>query len=212
MTDDRNCLHLNKVSSMRTRWCISWYFHNPTTLLAKHQPPAARLGTHHSPSTTHILSDSISAKSRLDPTTPHSDIKSDQQAHANMTRQQPWTLPELSYLMRNDPQPRDPGNGKSPNRPRPSKPVQPRDDGESRRPVLDGSSFARKAPGGGKPKPRPVVQPRDGESGRLVFVGPPQLEDSGNACFCAPRRSGRKYDPQPRDPGISANIYVHTSI
>ncbi|KAK5719986.1 hypothetical protein LTR15_007259 [Elasticomyces elasticus] len=53
-----------------------------------------------------------------------------------MTKSVPWTYPQYQYLLV-DPQPRDPGNGnvvfmKSPNRPRPSKPVQPRDDGQSR--------------------------------------------------------------------------------
>ncbi|KAK5681630.1 hypothetical protein LTS10_006163 [Elasticomyces elasticus] len=52
-----------------------------------------------------------------------------------MTKAVPSTYPQYQYTLV-DPQPRDPGNGKtfmkSPNRPRPSKPVQPRDDGQSR--------------------------------------------------------------------------------
>ncbi|RMY80156.1 hypothetical protein D0862_12854 [Hortaea werneckii] len=91
-----------------------------------------------------------------------------------MTRSLPWTPAHYASLI--DPQPRDPGNGstfKSPNRPRPPKPVQPRDDGCSRMP---NACFA--ASGG-----------NDG----------PQPRDPGNGRRC--RRMRVVLDPQPRDPG-----------
>ncbi|RMY24020.1 hypothetical protein D0867_01660 [Hortaea werneckii] len=147
-----------------------------------------------------------------------------------MTRSLPWTPVHYAGLI--DPQPREPGNGstfKSPNRPRPPKPVQPRDDGCSR---IPNACFA--AASGGNEGP----QPRDPGNGRRMRVDP-QPRDPGNGRHAAltidssgvgecevqaaqvcgggggsqppheprppqPREGGRRFAPrapQPRDPG-----------
>ncbi|RMY82094.1 hypothetical protein D0862_12132 [Hortaea werneckii] len=89
-----------------------------------------------------------------------------------MTRSLPWTPAHYAGLI--DPQPREPGNGstfKSPNRPRPPKPVQPRDDGCSR---IPNACFAAAATGGND-----GPQPRDPGNGRRMRVDP-QPRDPGN--------------------------------
>lgn len=94
-----------------------------------------------------------------------------------MTRSLPWTPVHYANLI--DPQPREPGNGstfKSPNRPRPPKPVQPRDDGCSRMP---NACFAS---GGGNDDP----QPRDPGNGRHHRMRKdPQPRDPGNGRHAA---------------------------
>ncbi|KAI6814696.1 hypothetical protein KC340_g15995 [Hortaea werneckii] len=146
-----------------------------------------------------------------------------------MTRSLPWTPAHYAGLI--DPQPREPGNGstfKSPNRPRPPKPVQPRDDGCSRMP---NACFAATPASGGNDGP----QPRDPGNGRHRMRKDPQPRDPGNgrhaliggvevhaAQVCGgggggtgsqppreprppqPREGGRRFAPrapQPRDPG-----------
>ncbi|KAK0926225.1 hypothetical protein LTR29_017933 [Friedmanniomyces endolithicus] len=110
-----------------------------------------------------------------------------------MTKTSPWTLPQYQHLMtRVDPNPRDPGNGsvftmKSPDAPRPSKPVQPRDDGQSRHVVVgphprdDGSNQCFSSGSDPNPRPPKPVQPRDPGPKRLQYRDPK--------------------DPTPRDPG-----------
>ncbi|KAI7119697.1 hypothetical protein KC343_g18188 [Hortaea werneckii] len=144
-----------------------------------------------------------------------------------MTRSLPWTPAHYAGLI--DPQPREPGNGstfKSPNRPRPPKPVQPRDDGCSR---IPNACFAAAASGGND-----GPQPRDPGNGRRMRVDP-QPRDPGNGRYALidsvggcevpaaqvcggggpkppreprppqPREGGRRFArcvaPQPRDPG-----------
>ncbi|RMY90391.1 hypothetical protein D0864_06262 [Hortaea werneckii] len=92
-----------------------------------------------------------------------------------MTRSLPWTPAHYAGLI--DPQPREPGNGstfKSPNRPRPPKPVQPRDDGCSR---IPNACFAAAATGGND-----GPQPRDPGNGRRMRVDP-QPRDPGNGRY-----------------------------
>lgn len=85
----------------------------------------------------------------------------------------------------NGPQPRDPPNGRSPSRPRPPKPIQPRDDGSHR--------YISSCSG---------PQPRD-DGSRRQFSGkppnrpekPPQPRDPGS-------KKRLRADPQPRDGGM----------
>ncbi|KAI6858589.1 hypothetical protein KC338_g7642 [Hortaea werneckii] len=143
-----------------------------------------------------------------------------------MTRSLPWTPAHYAGLI--DPQPREPGNGstfKSPNRPRPPKPVQPRDDGCSR---IPNACFAAAATGGNDgPQPRDPgngrrmrvdPQPRDPGNGRYALVGIDGCEvPAAQVCGGGgpkppreprppqPREGGRRFARclarQPRDPG-----------
>ncbi|KAI6897512.1 hypothetical protein KC318_g11217 [Hortaea werneckii] len=149
-----------------------------------------------------------------------------------MTRSPPWTPAHYANLI--DPQPREPGNGstfKSPNRPRPPKPVQPRDDGCSRMPNACFASGGGnddpqpRDPGNGRHRMRKDPQPRDPGNGRhaaLIGVGA-ECEVLHAAQVCGggggggsqppreprppqPREGGRRFAsaprmPQPRDPG-----------
>ena len=119
-----------------------------------------------------------------------------------MTRNQPWTTPEYRMVLIADPNPRDPGtaSGKSPDRPRPANPVQPRDDGMSRYLISEPTSFATpKNDNNDKDRPKPK-QPRDGGHGRRLGRGP-QPRDDGSSGVLGMNYASKQSDPQPRDPG-----------
>lgn len=128
-----------------------------------------------------------------------SDHRTSNTVTSTMTKSTPWT--PVQYRLSIDPQPRDPPNGKSyrlsrsPNRPRPEKPPQPRDDGQSRtyHEMFDCISASGKGGSGGT-KP----QPRDPGNGRLYAYGPQPRDDGSNGLFSS---SGKPTKPQPRDPG-----------
>ena len=99
----------------------------------------------------------------------------------------------VSALCSSDPQPRDPGNGNRSGRPGQPKPIQPRDDGSSRRPAT--SSIRRN--GRGPPPP----QPRDPGNGRVGVVGIPLLANNASDFMTCPAPPRDPKDPQPRDGG-----------
>ena len=137
--------------------------------------------------------------------TPHSYIQLRiRTTTVQMTRSLPWT-PDAVVAISIDPQPRDPGKtggqrlmSGQPTRPRPGKPVQPRDTGSYKAPYeTEYVEF------GGNPKPKPPPPskpwPRDPGKGRHFAIGPQPRDDGKSgpwfACY------GGKDDPQPRDGG-----------
>lgn len=131
----------------------------------------------------------------------------------NMTRATPWTPARYQGIIII-------GGQTSPSRPRPPKPIQPRDDGQSRKQTVcyggnDGPQ--PRDPGNGRrlqfdPQPRDPgngqrlyfePQPRDPGNGQQLFRGPQPRDDGSNGCFsinlCKPPREPRP--PQPREGG-----------
>jgi len=121
---------------------------------------------------------------------------------ATMTVNVPWTPIEYRGLI--DPRPHRPSSGRSPKRPRPEKPIQPRDDGASRLAACGGNDNG--------------PQPRDPGNGRTFAITPQPRDDGKHGCFSSkperpppkdvqPRDGGKKRrterrEVQPRDPGI----------
>ncbi|KAF2725712.1 hypothetical protein K431DRAFT_82914 [Polychaeton citri CBS 116435] len=83
----------------------------------------------------------------------------------------------------------------TPGRPRPPKPSQPRDDGQSRSPI---SMRAGRGPQKPAPPPSPRPWPRDPGNGRQMTLGPQPRDDGKNGIM---RRRGGGGETQPRDPG-----------
>ncbi|EMC91219.1 hypothetical protein BAUCODRAFT_318798 [Baudoinia panamericana UAMH 10762] len=108
------------------------------------------------------------------------------------------TPSKLSYSSV-DPQPRDPGTGRSPQRPRPGKPVQPRDE-DGRHIRIDQGFYGSNngTNGGGRP-PQPIP-PRDPGSRRRL-LGPQPREDGSNRCFSGSQPIRKPKPVQPREGG-----------
>ncbi|KAK4546190.1 hypothetical protein LTR36_002327 [Oleoguttula mirabilis] len=123
-----------------------------------------------------------------------------------MCRTKPWTTVQYRGIINPDVQ-------TSPSRPRPPKPVQPRDDGQSRRQTACCNDPQPRDPGNGRrlyldPQPRDPgngqqysyfdPQPRDPGNGQQLSLGPQPRDDGSNRCFGS---NGQPTKPQPRDPG-----------
>ncbi|TKA21745.1 hypothetical protein B0A50_08751 [Salinomyces thailandicus] len=119
-----------------------------------------------------------------------------------MTKRLPWT-PDC-YAGMIDPQSQVPTNSsafKSPHRPRPPKPVQPREDGCSRMPSAKYAADLRSLDLGNSRQLHADPKPRDPGNGRYVLAAAMDV-DGGSRCFGSGSNQPRPpKPPQPRDPG-----------